>query len=244
MRAKCNKTKYVRNSRHRLCCALDCHHSNELAVPNSLPLFRRKIAHPNLARRDACCPAPLLFGAPRFCSPIFLSFFHFPCLSAGFSTTPLLPPVPPPPAPRAPSTLRCPTCPPSPTPSPSPLFIPARTTRARAPPETILPPLADIRTNPSLIRAQADGTRIRATMSRATSFRWVPVETITRNARLVRLPPVLPSRSTVLLALITRKVKMNMLQRNGGRQRTTTRIINLLVQDAYVPSLCLCHDTK
>jgi len=238
MRAKCNKTKYLGNSRHRLSCALRCHHSNELAVPNSaLPPSPPKNRTPHRPpTRRSLHISPSSLDAPRFCPPHFSCSLTATCRSAEFSTTPLLPPGLPSPAPPVPpSTHRCPTCLPSPTLSPSLLFIPANT-RARAPSEITLLPPADIPTNPSRTRAQADGTLIRATMSTATSFRWVPVEAITRNVTLVQLLPVPSSRSTVRPVLITRRVKMNMLQRNGRRRRTSTRITNLLVQDAYVPS--------
>lgn len=215
-------------------CALDSHHSTSSPSPTApSPFATRKIVPDNVLRHLGDLPARHSLAQPARCSspPVFaLPDFSFsrliphplsaPCLSAEFSTTRLLPPVPPSPLPRAPppSTHRCPTCLPSPTPSPSLLFILANTTRVRVRPGTTPLPLVAIHTNLSLIKVQADGTLIRATMSRATSFRWVPVETITLSARLLQLLPGPVTRSKVLLALITRKVKMNMLPRNGGRQ--------------------------
>ena len=146
-------------------------------------------------------------------------------------------PVPPAPPP----THRYPTCLPSRT-LPPPLHSSAA--RARVPPTTTPRFLLATHTSPSLITAQAAGTLIQATTSRATSSRWVPVATITLSTT-PRPLPVHQSPKKAQLAIITGRVTPITLPRNGERPSTTIRITSLLSHDAYVPSPTpSCQKTK
>lgn len=149
MRAKSNKTKYVCNSRHRLSCAPDCHHSNELAVAvPAVPFPAAKSSTTAYPTRRSLLPllfssAPLVF-ALRFFLPSFLPHVSQPNPQRRSSSSPCRPLRPPArhrhtvarhvprlqPCPRI--SCSSPPTPPEPEPprrpssSPSRIFLPTR----------------------------------------------------------------------------------------------------------------------